>query len=259
MAKKREKRYIPNKAYNPIVLSSRIKQQSENIEKIKLVNDMKYRALEDFVILLTNFASHDIKNAIHNMDGVVSTLDQNNVKMEDLNNLKSCLDNIRTSLDDFTTLSLQKEKDHFELLRLMTSLEMLHRPIFKKQGIRYSVEYENISKTLIIHQVFQYILQLLNNLIINATKALENAPKKEIKIFLRKYDENTLQIRITDTGEGIKPEHKEDIFKPYFTTTKGSGVGLTHVVYVLKEIEGTIKLVNAPEDFVTMFEVKFPL
>ena len=259
MPKKRNKPYIPSKKVNPVALSEKINRNSENIERIKLVYDMRYKALQDFVILLTNFASHDIKNAIHNMDGVVSTLDQTDVTAEDINNLKSCLDNIRSSLDDFTTLGLQKEKDHFELLRLMTSLEMLHRPNFNKEGIKYSVEYVNVDKDLNIHQVFQYILQLLNNLIINSTKALEKSSKKIIKVVITKHDESTLQVRICDTGEGIKAEHKDNIFKPYFTTTGGSGVGLTHVGYVLKEIEGTIKLIESTEDFVTIFEIRFPL
>ncbi|HVV02155.1 MAG TPA: ATP-binding protein, partial [Verrucomicrobiae bacterium] len=41
-------------------------------------------------------------------------------------------------------------------------------------------------------------------------------------------------IEIRDNGPGVAPEHREDIFKPYFTTQKtGTGLGLAVVQQII--------------------------
>ena len=71
---------------------------------------------------------------------------------------------------------------------------------------------------------------VLLNIITNAKDALEvlDNPQKNIKIAI--YTKNTLCIiKISDNAGGIKKEHLERVFCPYFTTkdaNKGTGLGL---------------------------------
>ena len=95
-----------NKEQTLIVLDKKIEKLKFEIKENKQKSEQEYRALQDFVRLLTNFASHDIKNSIHNMDGLLSTLDAKSITDEDIDVLKSCLDNIRNSLTEFKILSL---------------------------------------------------------------------------------------------------------------------------------------------------------
>lgn len=251
-----------NKEAKLILFSKKIERLEQKIEKNQQVNKQKYRALQDFVRLLTSFASHDIKNAVHNMDGLLATIEIDNLEKKDLETLKSCVDNIRNSLEEFKVLSTDTEKGSFKLLELITSLQSLHRPLFKKENVAFSVDYINVDKQVIINQPFHQTLQVFNNLLINAFEFLGKNGNKEIKIIISKIDDkNKLSILICDTGIGIKPENKDKIFTPYFTTKKeGSGVGLAHVKFALEEMKGSIELLSEKsENYSTIFLVNLPV
>jgi PAS domain S-box-containing protein len=52
-----------------------------------------------------------------------------------------------------------------------------------------------------------------------------------------------IRIQVSDTGEGIKPEHQARVFEPFFTTKppgEGSGLGLAQVYGIIKQHNGFI-------------------
>ena len=56
-----------------------------------------------------------------------------------------------------------------------------------------------------------------------------------------------VRIAISDTGEGILPEHLPRIFDPYFTTKEtGSGLGLAAVYSIVRKHEGHIAVESQP-------------
>ena len=75
------------------------------------------------------------------------------------------------------------------------------------------------------------ISQVLLNLIVNATHAIEatgRGEKGRITV-ISEFAKGVVKIRVSDTGVGIKDEHREHLFNPFFTTKevgKGSGQGL---------------------------------
>ncbi|MGZ3726663.1 MAG: ATP-binding protein [Pseudobdellovibrio sp.] len=74
-----------------------------------------------------------------------------------------------------------------------------------------------------------HISQVILNLINNSVDAVEHLLEKWIKIQVFNYP-NEYEIKITDSGPGIKPELKEKIMTPFFTTKeigKGTGIGLS--------------------------------
>lgn len=67
-------------------------------------------------------------------------------------------------------------------------------------------------------------------------------------------------LTISDSGHGITPDNLEKIFDPYFTTKpigKGSGVGLSVVLGIVKHLRGTIH-VQSEVDKGTSFTVFLP-
>jgi hypothetical protein len=71
----------------------------------------------------------------------------------------------------------------------------------------------------------------------------------------------SVQIRISDTGTGIKKEDLENIFDPFFTTKapdKGTGLGLSISLRIVESLGGEIK-VNSEVGRGTTFEVQFPI
>jgi signal transduction histidine kinase len=69
-----------------------------------------------------------------------------------------------------------------------------------------------------------------------------------------------VEVRITDTGTGIKKEDLENIFDPFFTTKapdKGTGLGLSISLKIVESLGGEIR-VESEVGKGTTFEVYFP-
>jgi signal transduction histidine kinase len=88
--------------------------------------------------------------------------------------------------------------------------------------------------------------QVFLNLIVNAAHAIEATGVKEsgkkgtIRISTRR-DGDAVEIRISDSGIGIAPEHRARIFEPFFTTKgvgKGTGQGLALAYQVVTRRHG---------------------
>ena len=78
------------------------------------------------------------------------------------------------------------------------------------------------------------------NLLVNAAQAI--AKEGEIRISTRKIDDS-VEIKISDTGAGIPKENLSKIFDPFFTTKevgKGTGLGLNVAYNIIKKHKGTI-------------------
>ena len=73
----------------------------------------------------------------------------------------------------------------------------------------------------------QLLRQTLFNLLINAIQAVNHGG--EIVVAAERNNSSaTLEVR--DNGPGVAPEHRQEIFKPYFTThERGTGLGLAVV------------------------------
>ena len=69
--------------------------------------------------------------------------------------------------------------------------------------------------------------QVILNLVRNAIESLESMPKAKRKLMIktRSMPRGKVEIRVTDTGRGIKKVIQEQLFEP-FMTTKDNGMGL---------------------------------
>jgi len=94
----------------------------------------------------------------------------------------------------------------------------------------------------------QQVEQVLINLLVNASDAMEKSADKKLSITVEQQD-NLLQVIISDSGPGIPPEALEKIFNPFFTTKseqKGTGLGLSISKGIIEEHGGTLTAVNNP-------------
>jgi signal transduction histidine kinase len=72
---------------------------------------------------------------------------------------------------------------------------------------------------------------MLFNLLLNAVQALETGGEIQV-ITGKRAAEAFLEIR--DNGQGVPPDRRKEIFKPYFTThQKGTGLGLAVVQQIV--------------------------
>ena len=101
--------------------------------------------------------------------------------------------------------------------------------------------------------------RILANIIRNAVEAIEN---NDGKITIgAKCQNDTLHIKICDTGVGISEGDAEKIFEPFYTTksiNKGCGLGLTIVSEIVKSYNGKISVESEPGKQTTFF-IDLPL
>ena len=101
------------------------------------------------------------------------------------------------------------------------------------------------------------IKQAFYNILRNAAQA--TPPGGAITVRSDLGDE-FVEIRFSDTGEGISPEAMANVFQPYFTTkASGTGLGLLIVRRIVREHGGELKLASEPGEgtTVTLFLPRF--
>ncbi len=88
--------------------------------------------------------------------------------------------------------------------------------------------------------------QVLLNLVLNAADAIEKQGTVNIKT--TKKSDKSVEIEISDTGQGIDQEDINMLFNPFFTTkSKGTGLGLSICKRLIEQHNGTISAFNNPK------------
>ena len=88
-----------------------------------------------------------------------------------------------------------------------------------------------------------WLTQILFNLLINSTQALNEAGTDHPQIILEVFHQNpqAMVFKVEDNGRGIKEEDLPHIFLPFFTTKKnGTGLGLAICKNLASRLQGTI-------------------
>ncbi|MCH9647019.1 MAG: hypothetical protein K0U98_02205 [Deltaproteobacteria bacterium] len=116
-----------------------------------------------------------------------------------------------------------------------------------------------------IHANESRVSQIFINLIMNARDSLREVEKGPREITVRttfvRGDHAAITTYFSDTGVGIKPELREVIFEPFFSTKgykKGMGIGLFNVQDIVLELGGTIRCYDEPGGGVT-FVMELPI
>lgn len=89
--------------------------------------------------------------------------------------------------------------------------------------------------------------QVLLNLILNGIQAIEREGKigvtAEIRGGAASDGNRALEISVSDTGPGIPPEHRDRIFRPFYTTKRsGTGLGLSLCRRIINQHGGTLSV-----------------
>jgi len=101
-----------------------------------------------------------------------------------------------------------------------------------------------LSKTKVFANKEQ-VRQVINNLVLNAIQSMEEGGILSIETKMVKLEDEKeyAEIKISDTGCGIKEKDLKKIFEPFFTNKeKGTGLGLTIVNHIVDGYNGRIKI-----------------
>jgi two-component system, NtrC family, sensor kinase len=100
--------------------------------------------------------------------------------------------------------------------------------------------------------------QVFLNLFMNARDAMPTGGMLEVRTGAQN---GSVEVEVTDTGQGIPPEHLHRIFDPFFTTKatgRGTGLGLSVSYGIIKEHAGKVDVRSTPGKG-TSFRLEFPV
>ncbi len=131
-----------------------------------------------------------------------------------------------------------------DAVALMSRVLTLMHPVLTQKGI--NLEKTVPEKELIFNADAEQLEQTFINLIKNAMEAVSESEEKVVYVSVERKDERVV-FRIRDSGPGIPPELRDQIFIPFFTTKEeGSGIGLSLCRQIVYQHGGTLS-VYSPE------------
>ena len=159
---------------------------------------------------------------------------------------------VKTFLDFTKPVALNLSE--VPLSSFVNDIADLARPQAEAGGIELVVT--QTADTVAITVDVDLIKQALLNIVVNAIEAMPQGGQLKIDSGVRA---DYAEIRIADTGPGIPPEVRENIYNLYFTTKpQGSGIGLAMTFQIIQLHDGRINFSSEPGKGTT-FTVDLPL
>jgi signal transduction histidine kinase len=154
-----------------------------------------------------------------------------------------------------------QEKQNARLLDLIDDIFICLCRDFAKDGITVEIQIPN---DLTIWVVPVQVQQVLMNLILNARDAM--LPRGGVLTIRAQETVDTVEIEVTDTGNGIEPADLTNIFETFFTTKtdkdspaeySGAGIGLAFCKMIIDGHQGRIS-VESKHSHGSTFKIALP-
>lgn len=218
-----------------------VRELSESADKLaESEREMAWREMAKQI-------AHEIKNPLTPMKLNIQLLNRawethNNDFEERLKKVSSILieqiDNLASTANEFSNFALINQA-HFETVDLKERIEHCIALFSEELETQFETQFE-IQTDATIKADKDKINRVFINLIKNAIQAIPEDRTPKISIHLQEIN-NSLRISISDNGLGIKPEIRQRLFEPYFTTkSSGSGLGLAIVRNIIQSFKGKI-------------------
>ncbi len=193
--------------------------------------------------------AHEVRNPLAAITGSIELLNKN-LKVEGTN--KRLMDIILRSKDqldsfarDFLLLarSVPEKRESVDLKTVAEEvLEHIKLSSEWKEKIRIEKKLSQNTKAFANKE---QVHQIINNLVLNAVQSMEENGALSVGTKTVELDDGVeyAEIKIADTGCGIKKDDLNRVFEPFFTNkTKGTGLGLTIVNHIVDGYNGKIKI-----------------
>ncbi|MCX7661334.1 MAG: HAMP domain-containing histidine kinase, partial [Candidatus Omnitrophica bacterium] len=224
----------------------RTRQLTQTLEELQKISKRK----TDFIWSVT----HELRTPLTSIKGYASILlsgklgylpEEASRRIERINQHTDSLIELVNSLLDIAQIEAGKVTMRTEVCLLkdliQKTLDFLALQI-KEKNLEVTVDVNVQEKVLVDpHQIERVFINLLSN-------AVKFTPQEgKIRIQTKNYDQNTLQVDVSDTGCGIPPEAQELIFEEFYRVdnpinqqVKGTGLGLSLVKQIIQAHNGKI-------------------
>ncbi|HKQ20076.1 MAG TPA: ATP-binding protein, partial [Candidatus Eisenbacteria bacterium] len=140
---------------------------------------------------------------------------------------------------------------------LLSDLEALYTREIATGRLTVSRPAEDVEFTADRGQIRQALVNLVKNGL-EATDGTSETPGGGVTVSARR-EASTLEFAVSDSGPGLSPDQRANLFAPGFTTkAEGSGLGLTIVERIVSDHQGSVS-VDAANGHGTRFRILLPL
>lgn len=234
------------------------------VEMASLQEQLRQAQKMEAVGRLAGGIAHDFNNVLTVMKGTcqLSLLDlrPQDPLYANLKEIERCVDRAADLTRQLLIFSRKQviEMRVLDLNRLIKNLDkMLHRLLGEDVELVTSFD-EHLGT---IKADPGQLEQVIINLVVNARDAMPRGGKLTIETSNVELDEEYgrkhigvepgpyVMVSVSDTGVGMTPEVRERIFEPFFTTKaegRGTGLGLSTVYGIVKQIGGSIWVYSEP-------------
>lgn len=218
--------------------------------------------LEDSFNRLSQFSAdlaHELRTPINNLIG------ETEVALSRERTAGEYREVLGSSLEEFSRLShviesllflaraespeTQVEKRELDPKKEIENIIEFYEPMAEEQGIEIASLEDGGGTTVNADPTL--MRQALSNLVSNAVLHTQRGGKVEISV--KRGADDAVRISVSDTGEGIAPEHLSRIFDRFYRVDSsrsenrpGSGLGLAIVKSIMQMHNGTVSVVSEP-------------
>jgi signal transduction histidine kinase len=182
------------------------------------------------------------------------------LKIKDyLGDVLSCgrkIDEIVKGLSSFSRMAKGEDEIFVDVNEVLESSLKMVRMTKKLDRVEVTKIFQPVEK---IKANAGEIQLIFNHLITNAFQAMDGKGGK-LTLCTRSL-QNSIEVKVGDSGIGIPQKDLNKIFDPFFTTRKfgeGKGLGLNTVYRLVTKYDGSID-VESKEDIGTTFTIQFPI
>lgn len=239
--------------------STTLHQQIEKFEKSLQKAEEASQSKTTFLSRM----SHEIRTPMNGIIGMLTLaegkLTPDSPAMQYLHKADELSDHLLSLINDILDMSrieagkVELEEKPFSLRALGQKLYDMFAKNLEARGIRYAVEYENLTADYVIGDELR-ISQVIINFLSNAVKFTSEG---EIVVTLRQMMQRDgvvdLMFRVHDTGIGMEPEFISRIFRPFEQESietgrkyGGTGLGMAITDQIVSLMGGEIVVESVP-------------
>lgn len=247
---------IDDSTLNTILLIRDLTEQKQFEEQLE--RNQRLTAMGE----LASGVAHEIRNPLNSISTIVQQLDKDfapNQGQEEYHELSNIvykeIQRINKTIDEFLKFSKPEviEPASFKIEKLFIEIKKQYSSLLSQYNIVFNIENKWKGNVNWDHDKMK---QVFINLIDNAKDAIQQ--EGLINIISNKIDDK-IEIKLSDTGIGIKKSNLNKIFNLYFTSkANGTGIGLSIVQRIIFEHNGTISVDSAINKG-TVFTLKIPI
>ena len=194
-----------------------------------LISAEKNNAIAD----LARKISHEIKNPLTPMllstEFIESQLNDEELK-NSIISIKRQIFLIQNLVNEFSTYARLPKANNTKLN--LSDICLVYIDEYKRNYPNIKINF-NVEKNLFINFDHSYLDIIFNNLFKNSIEALKDTPNPIIEVSLKK-NVKSLILTFFDNGPGYDGK-TEDLIKPYFSTKKSTGLGLSLINKIITD------------------------